>query len=42
MVSTIDFKDMKKGSVGEDFNKALKRHGVAVIKGVEPEEQALQ
>lgn len=42
VVPTIDFKDVKKGSVGEDFNKAMKRHGVAVVKGVVPEEQALQ
>ena len=42
VVPTIDFKDVKKGSVGEDFNKALKRHGVSVVKGVVPGEQALQ
>ena len=42
VVPTIDFRDVKKGTVGEDFTKAMKRHGVAVVKGVVPEEQALQ
>lgn len=42
VVPTIDFKDVKKGIVGEDFNIAMKRHGVAVVKGVVPEEQALK
>lgn len=42
VVPTIDFKDVKKGTVGEDFNKAIKRHGVAVVKGVVPEEQAVK
>lgn len=41
VVPTIDFKDVKKGSVGEDFKKSMKRHGVAVVRGVVPEEQAL-
>lgn len=42
VVPTIDFEDVQKGSIGDDFTKAMKRHGVAVVKGVVPKEQAIR
>ena len=39
-VPSIDFKDIKKP--GEDFTKAMKKHGVAVVRGVVAPEVALQ
>ena len=40
VVPTIDFKDLKKP--GDDFKKAMTKHGVAVVKGVVPPEVALK
>lgn len=40
VVPIIDFKDIKKP--GNDFNKAMKKHGVVVVRGVVPPEVALK